>query len=47
MTTVERWTDPEGHAWPVTGYECTICGLPLDPALVRAGFTDHGETEMP
>jgi hypothetical protein len=22
---------------------CTICGQPLDPALIEAGFTDHGE----
>jgi Protein of unknown function (DUF3631)/Domain of unknown function (DUF3854) len=22
---------------------CTVCGEPLDPALLQAGFTDHGE----
>lgn len=22
---------------------CTICGEPIDPALIAAGFTDHGE----
>jgi hypothetical protein len=24
---------------------CTECGQPLDPALIAAGFTNHGETE--
>jgi hypothetical protein len=24
---------------------CTVCNSPLDPALVAAGYTDHGETE--
>ena len=24
---------------------CTICGEPLDPALIDAGFTDHGEAD--
>jgi hypothetical protein len=24
---------------------CTVCNSPLDPALVEAGFTTHGETE--
>jgi hypothetical protein len=23
---------------------CTICGDPLDQALIDAGYTDHGET---
>ena len=24
------------------GQVCTVCGEPLDPVLIRAGFTDHG-----
>jgi len=27
-----RWTDPAGHSWPVTGYHCTVCHLPMIPA---------------
>jgi hypothetical protein len=26
---------------------CTICGEPLDQALVDAGYTDHGEEAQP
>lgn len=26
-----RWTDDEGHEWPITGHWCTACGLPLIP----------------
>lgn len=32
-----RWTDEQGHAWPVTGLWCTACGLPLDRALADVG----------
>jgi hypothetical protein len=28
-----------------TRQDCTVCGQPLDPALVAAGFTTHGEDE--
>lgn len=24
-----RWEDDDGHAWPLTGDWCTVCGLPL------------------
>ena len=24
-----RWTDHQGHQWPITGHECAQCGLPL------------------
>lgn len=44
---VERWIDPEGHAWPITGHTCRTCGLPLDPVLIRCGFADHGEEDDP
>lgn len=27
--TARRWTDAEGHAWPLTGQWCNTCGLPL------------------
>lgn len=34
-----RWTDPDGHTWPVTGHVCAICGLPrID---VGDGATTH------
>ena len=26
---VNRWTDPDGHDWPITGDTCAACGLPL------------------
>lgn len=29
--TAPRWTDDDGHTWPVTGQWCTACGLPLTP----------------
>lgn len=25
-----RWTDPDGHDWPITKHRCSVCGLPLD-----------------
>jgi len=28
-----------------TGAACAACGEPLDPALIAAGYTDHGEGE--
>jgi hypothetical protein len=27
--------------------QCTVCGGPLDPVLIDAGFTDHGEEGTP
>jgi hypothetical protein len=27
--------------------DCTQCGQPLDPALIDAGFTTHGEEDRP
>lgn len=44
--TTLRWTDPEGHTWPLTGYRCRLCGLPLDVALIRARFDTHGEEDL-
>lgn len=29
--TCPRWTDEDGHAWPITGTWCDVCGLPLIP----------------
>jgi hypothetical protein len=43
----QRWIDAEGAAWPVTGHWCRLCGCPLDPVIVAAGFTDHGESDLP
>ncbi len=33
---------PGAELPPISGATCTICGEPLDPAVVAAGFTDHG-----
>lgn len=39
----ERWTDPDGHPWPITGRWCSICGLPrID---VGDGLTTHPTCE--
>lgn len=27
--TAARLIDADGHEWPITGYWCTVCGLPL------------------
>jgi len=40
-----RWTDAAGHAWPVTGLECSVCGLPLDPVLADAGTHPNCDLE--
>ena len=34
----ERWTDPDGHHWPLTGFFCQACRLPMIPT---AGYTTH------
>lgn len=34
---------PDVAAERPDGAACTECGGPLDPALIAAGFTDHGE----
>jgi hypothetical protein len=44
--TGRRWTDTDGHDWPVTGYWCTECGLPLAAALVDRGETTHPNCEV-
>lgn len=33
----ERLKDAQGHEWPVTGYWCCVCGMPLHPMLRDAG----------
>ncbi len=33
----DRWTDDDGHAWPLTGRWCDACGLPLDAILADVG----------
>jgi len=38
---VTRWTDEDGHTWPVTGQWCHECGLPLHALLVDAGEAGH------
>ena len=30
---------------PGTNGQCTVCGEPLDQALIDAGLTDHGEND--
>jgi len=35
---MNRWTDTEGHRWPITGIVCNVCGLPLIPV---AGSKAH------
>lgn len=37
MNGTPRIVDPAGHAWPVTGHRCAICGWPLHPALADVG----------
>jgi len=34
---LQRITDTQGHAWPVTGYWCAGCGMPLHSILRTAG----------
>ena len=43
--TEQRWTDIDGHDWPVTGYWCVECGLPLATWLVDNGETTHPNCE--
>lgn len=33
----ERLMDNQGHAWPVTGYWCDMCGMPLHSILRGSG----------
>lgn len=32
-----RITDNQGHAWPVTGYWCDVCGMPIHSILRSSG----------
>jgi hypothetical protein len=34
---MERLVDDQGHEWPVTGYYCLACGMPLHPVLRDIG----------
>ena len=36
-----RWTDRDGHSWPITGRHCHTCGLPLHRLLAATGATTH------
>lgn len=38
---------PEESATSATSATCQVCGEPLDPALIAAGFTTHGEQDEP
>lgn len=38
---MNRWTDDEGHEWPVTGAYCAECGLPLHRLLIERGMPTH------
>ena len=35
--TRDRIVDGDGHAWPVTGRRCSVCGWPIDPVLADLG----------
>lgn len=35
--TPDRLIDDQGHEWPVTGYWCRACGMPLHPTLRDTG----------
>jgi hypothetical protein len=35
--TPQRMRDAQGHEWPVTGYWCEVCGMPLHPTLKDVG----------
>jgi hypothetical protein len=37
-------TDKHGDHWPVTGYWCTQCGMPLHPVNVPYGTHPTCET---
>jgi hypothetical protein len=37
MGTAERLIDRQGHDWPVTGYWCAVCGMPLHKILLVDG----------
>lgn len=43
----DRWTDAEGHRWPVTGTWCTSCGLPLVPVDGRPTHPNCPERTRP
>lgn len=48
MTPPERITDDAGHAWPITGNWCSVCGMPLHPVVAEAGQhinCEEGETK--
>ena len=34
---VETITDQDGHCWPITGYWCDSCGLPMHAVNVPFG----------
>lgn len=35
--TPERLKDAQGHEWPITGYWCDACGMPLHGSLRDVG----------
>lgn len=42
----QRLTDAHGHKWPVTGYWCDVCGMPLHPTLRAVGVHLNCEVQQ-
>jgi hypothetical protein len=45
MGTAKRLIDPQGHDWPVTGYWCAVCGMPLHKILLGDGVHPNCEAQ--
>ena len=39
------FTDHEGHRWPVTGFWCSVCGLPMHPVNIAFGTHPNCDIE--
>ena len=40
----ETITDADGDIWPITGFWCSVCGMPLHPAIAELGVHPGCET---
>ena len=43
--TVETITDADGDRYPVTGFWCSVCGLPMHPVNIAFGTHPNCDTE--
>ena len=43
--TVETITDADGARWPVTGFWCSVCGLPMHATCISFGTHPNCDTE--